>query len=547
VYQTGEGWQLRSMGDLDARLIPGGAGQGVPVGGGGIPPSTPMIVQSQANFSPFFSPDGQWLAYWTLPGELRKIAVGGGPPITICAAQVPLGASWGPDNTILFAQLDGIMRVSATGGKPERVVEAREGEQMYGPQLMPDGRSVLFSVTADKGPNRWNVAEVVVQSLSSGQRTTVVQGGSEARYLPTGHLVYAVRDAVFGIGFDADRLRTNGSAVPLLQGVQQPVGVSAAGANYAVSDRGTLVYVAGSPSSRSLVWVNRSGAVAPIASIPPGTYEEPRLSPDGDHVLVTRNGDVWIYELASGRSTRLTRDGSSQMGVWDPAGSRIAYSSASGGNLEAWMTPADGSGQPRRLTSLGGQVHVDSWSPDGKLLTFHRHAPDGPLRAFVLPVDAADPQPQSLLQDEISPEGTDFSPDGRYVTYLSIETGQRQTYVRPYPGPAGRVPVSTGGGREPMWAANGDLFYRSLNGERMFAVTAQTTPKLKIGTPVQLFQGRYYIPATGSPRPQYDVTADGQRFLMLANNTGTDSTADRSRIVVVQNWFEELKRLVPVN
>jgi serine/threonine-protein kinase len=530
AYQAAEGWYLRSMGDLDARLITASNG------------SRPGL-----NTSPFFSPDGQWLAYWAAPGELKKVAVNGAPPITICAWGNPLGASWSPDNTILLAQREGIMRVAANGGNPELLIQAREGEELYGPQLMPDGRSVLFSVTTDKGPNRWNLAQVVVQSLSSGQRTIVVQGGSEARYLPTGHLLYALRDTVLAIAFDADRLTTTGGAVPLFQGVQQPVGVSAAGANYAVSDQGTLVYVTGSRPSRSLVWVNRSGDAVPIASIPPGSYQEPRLSPNGDRVLVTRDTDIWIYELASGRNVRLTRDGSSQMGVWDPTAARIAYSSASSGNLEAWVAPADGSGQPRRLTNLGGQVHVDSWSPDGKLLTLHHHAPDGPVNAFALAMDAADPQPQRFLQDEISPEGADFSPDGRYIAYLSIATGQREIYVRPYPGPEGRVPVSVDGGREPMWAANGDVFYRSLNGERMFAVSAQTAPKLGVGTPMQLFQGPFYIPATGSPRPQYDVSADGQRFLMLAAAASNDAAAARSRIVVVQNWIEELKRLVPIN
>ena len=530
VYQSSSGFYLRSMADLDAHRLNA-------AGTGGV--TGPGLIAS-----PLLAPDGQWLAFFGTPGELKKVSVTGGAAVTICKASIPFGASWAADNTILFGQREGIMRVSANGGTPELVIRAAEGEQMYGPQLMPDRRSILFSVTTDQGPERWNRAQVVVQSLSTGQRTVVVQGGSEARYLPTGHLIYAIRDAVLATAFDPDRLTTTGGAVPLLQDIQQPVGVNAAGANYAVSDEGTLIYVTGNQSSRSLVWVNRGGATAPIGSIPPGTHQEPRLSPDGDRVLVSRDGDIWVYELASGRSTRLTRDGSSRMGVWDPAAARIAYSSASGGNLEAWVAPADGSGQPRRLTSVGGQVHVDSWSPDGKLLTFHRHADNGPVSAFVLPMDVENPQPQSFLQDEINPEGADFSPDGRYVTYLSIETGRREIYVRPYPGPQGRVPVSVGGGREPMWAANGDLFYRGLNGDRMFAVSAATTPKLKIGTPVELFRGSYYIPATGSPRPQYDVTADGQRFLMLASAAGTDSES-RSRIVVVQNWFEELKRLVP--
>jgi serine/threonine-protein kinase len=200
------------------------------------------------------------------------------------------------------------------------------------------------------------------------------------------------------------------------------------------------------------------------------------------------------------------------------------------------------------LTTLGGQVHVDSWSPDGRILTMHQHPAQGPTIIFMLPMDRADATPEPFPQAPIGSEGADFSRDGRHVAYSSTETGRREIYLRPYPGPGGQTTVSVGGGMEPMWATRGDeMFYRSLNGDRMFAVPVTTGPALKVGTPVQLFQGRHYIAPTGSPRPQYDVSSDGQRFLMLASTTGTDASLARPRIVVVQNWHEELKRLVPTN
>jgi Tol biopolymer transport system component len=333
-----------------------------------------------------------------------------------------------------------------------------------------------------------------------------------------------------------------------VEGVQRPRGVAAAGANYAVSDQGTLAYVSGAAVLRSLVWVNRKGtAPEPINTIPPDEYEDPRLSPDGTRVLVTRDGDIWIYDIASGRTSRATRDGVSLMGVWDPTGAQVAYSSGRGGNLEAWVVPADGSAEPRQLTTLGGQIHVDSWSPDGRLLTLHRHAPEGGVDIFVVPMDQADRKPRLFVEGLVVAEGADFSPDMRYVAYLSPESGRREIYVRPYPGPGGQVTVSVGGGREPIWSANGEVFYRSLTGDRMFAVSITTTPTLTVGSPVELFQRPYYISPTGSPRPQYDITADGQRLVMLAPGPGLTSTLGGSRIVVVQNWREELKRLVPVN
>jgi hypothetical protein len=233
------------------------------------------------------------------------------------------------------------------------------------------------------------------------------------------------------------------------------------------------------------------------------------------------------------------------MGVWDPTGSQIAYSSARKGNLEAWVEASDGSGPPRQLTSLGGQVHVDSWSPDGRTLSIHHHPREGFTSILMLPVDTADPQPRVFLTGDFNAEGAEFSRDGRYVTYQAEATGQREIYIRRDSKSGGQVTVSVGGGREPVWANNGDLFYRSLTGERMFAVSVTTEPALKVERPVELFQGAYYISPAGSPRPQYDVTRDGQRFLLLASAPGTNASAARPRMVVVQNWTEELKRLVP--
>jgi serine/threonine-protein kinase len=161
-------------------------------------------------------------------------------------------------------------------------------------------------------------------------------------------------------------------------------------------------------------------------------------------------------------------------------------------------------------------------------------------------MDRADAKPEVFLEAKVTAEGANLSRDGRYLSYLSQESGQREIYIRPYPGPGGQVTVSVGGGQEPVWARNGDLFYRSLNGQRMFAVPVTTAPALKVGTSVELFQGPYYVSPTGSPRPQYDVTTDGQRVLMLAPSPDTNTSRPRHRIVVVQNWFENVKRLLPV-
>jgi eukaryotic-like serine/threonine-protein kinase len=524
IYQTTTGLYRRAIGDLEARFIPG---------------------TEEYSYAPIVSPDGRWIAYFAGSGQLKKIPAAGGAPVTLCSATYPFGASWAHDNTILFGQAAGIMRVSADGGTPTLIVPANHGEQIYGPQLLPGGRALLFSATRKQGPNRWDEAQVVVEDLSSHTRTVVVEGGSDPRYLPTGHVIYALGDGLYGVRFDAARLQPTSGVVPLVQSVARSLGVAAAASHYSVSDEGTLVYIARSASSRSLVWVNRDGTAGTLATIPPGTHEEPRLSPDGRRVLVTRSGDIWVYDIASGRSDRITDDGTSQMGVWDPAGSQIAYSSARKGNMEAWVESADGSGEPRQLTSLGGQVHVDSWSADGRTLTLHHHPPQGPVNIYMLAMGGADAKPQAFVPGESSKESAEFSRDREYVSYLSNETGQREVYIRPYQKSGQRVTASVGGGREPVWARNGDLFYRSLNGEKMFSVSVKTSPTLNVGTPVQVFQGRYYVPPTGSPRAQYDLTADGQRFLMLAPVAAADSTQNQPRVVVVQRWFDEVRSKIP--
>ena len=526
VYQARDGLYLRSLSELEPH----------------------RIHEALDGANPFFSPDGQWVGYFSAAGHLNKISVSGGAPVALAPTTAPLGASWASDGTILFGQRAGIMRVSANGGTPELIVPAAENEELYGPQLMPDGRSVLFSVTTARGPNRWDEGRIVVQSLSSGTRSLVVNGGTAPRYLSSGHVVYTVRDALFGIPFDARRMAATGGPRPLVEGIQQPVGVSAEPSNYSVSNDGTLVFVSRVLPQRTLVW-RRRGATTdePIVAIPPGGYEDPRLSPDGSRVLVTSGGDIWIYDLASGRSSRVTRDGVSLMGVWEPSGARIAYSSAAGGNLEAWVAPVDGSGSPRQVTTLGGQIHVDSWSPDGRMLTVHRHAPVGPGSILTVSMEDAGREPQVFVEGKPSAEGADFSTDMRYASYLSIETGQREIYIRPYPGPGGQATVSVGGGREPIWSPNGEVFYRSPAGDRMFAVSAATAPALKVGPPLLLFEAPYYISPTNSPRPQYDVTPDGQRFLLISSGRGPDAGAARPKIVVVANWLEELKRLLPAD
>ena len=527
VYNTAEGLYLRSMDALEARLLPG----------------TEEVLES-----PVFSPDGQSLAYADRPdGQLKRLALSGGAPVVLGDGTRPMGVSWEADGTILFGDAAGIMRVSANGGTPELVIPAAEGEILDGPQLLPDGDSVLFTVGNRTGGvgTQWTDAQIVAESLTSGVRTVLLPG-TDARYVSTGHLVYALDDGLFGVAFDADSLTVVGGSVSLVQGVVRAG--FAASANYAVSDNGTLFYLAGTATSgSSLAWVDWAGMVDVLDTIPPKAYLGPRLSPNGERVLVVADGDAWIYDLASGRESPVTTDGSViRYADWTPSGTEVAYSSSRGSRGgTVWIQPADGSGTPRLLAALDGGVHLESWTPDGRTFAAHQHVASG-SNLLMIPSDGADAEPETWLEREFSDYGAVFSPDGRYVAHVSDQTGEREIYIRPFPGPGGQETVSVGGGDEPAWASNGELFYRRRSDYAMMVVEVSTEPTLNVGQPRELFRGGVY--PGGPPRAKYAVTADGQRFLMSADLVASPGreAGTGPKVVVVQNWVEELKARVPV-
>ncbi len=489
--------------------------------------STPIPGTDESPTGPFFSPDGQWVGYFSSrDNKLKKIALTGGAAVTLCDAVNPNGApSWGADDTIVFGQPNGIMRVSANGGTPEMLIA---GSAAGNPQILPGGKYVLFQGARN---------EIVVQPLESGE-PKVLLVGQRAQYIPTGHLIYGLEGVLFAVRFDAAKLEVVGGPVPLVEGVRTDGGPH----QYAVSDSGALVYVPGSAAQRTLVWVDRNGIARPIETIPPGNYSGPRLSPDGKRVAIMADGDVWIYDMDSGRRSRVTSDGKSEIYVeWDPAGTRVAYSSRRDEeSVNVWIQPSDGSGQAEQLTDLDGNVDLDSWSPDGRVLAVHHHPRQGTQDILMVPLAEANRKPEPFLVRGFVDEGSTFSPDGRYIAYVSTETGQNEVQIRPYPGPGGQVTVSVGGGSKPMWSRNGELFYRSLAGDRMMSVSVTTQPALTVGPPRVVFQERY--PTAAPFKADYDVTGDGKRFLMVADGT----TPAAARINIVLNWFEELKARLPV-
>ena len=313
-----------------------------------------------------------------------------------------------------------------------------------------------------------------------------------------------------------------------------------------MSESGSLVYLPkGTPGSeRTLVWVDRQGAVEPLPA-PPRVYDDPHLSPDGQRLAVQvgeeGNSDIWIYHIPRGTLTRLTFEGGN-MPRWMPDGKRVTFTpQRAGGSWNLFWKPADGSGPAEQLMESEHGRWPSSWSPDGQVLAFTEFHPTTGWDVWVLPLQG-ERKPRPFLRTQFQEGGAVFSPDGHWLAYTSDESGQNEVYVQPFPGPGAKWQISNEGGNEPLWAKNGrELFYR--NGNKMMAVEITTQPTFRAGTPALLFEGQYYY-EPGPVSANYDITPDGQRFLMVKEGEREEAA---TQINVVLNWFEELKRLVPTD
>jgi serine/threonine-protein kinase len=509
---------------------------------------------------PFMSPDSHWVGFMTgaQGGDLKKVSITGGPAITLCRVNgAARGASWGAGDMIVFATADpttGLMSVPGSGGEPKVLTtrDPQQGEQDHlWPSFLPGGRAVLFTITSASGIEN---SQIAVLDLETGRKKVLIRGGSFAQYVGSGHLVYAVQGTLRAVRFDLTRLDVLGDPVPVLE---QVTTTNVGAADFSVSGQGTLVYVPGggqNGAARSLVWLNRQGREERIKS-PPRTYQFVRLSPDGTRAALEirdQDNDVWVWDFGHETLTRLTfNSGFDGNPVWTPDGRRIVFNSVRGGaqNNLYWQA-ADGTGTAERLTTSPNAQIAESFSPDGTRLIFRETLPKTAQDIHMLLITQApgekERQNRPLIETPFLEENADVSPDGHWLAYQSSESGSLQVYVRPFPNvDSGRWQVSTNGGSRPIWARNGhELFY--IEGrDRLMTVPVRTAPSFSAGNPTKLFEGRYFS-ATGGRT--YDVSADGQRFLMITADAATNepaSTSTPASMVVVERWFEDLKQRVP--
>jgi len=515
------------------------------------PESKPISGSEQSN-SPFFSPDGQWIGFYSgSESAIKKAPTAGGPPVPILKTTIPFGASWVGDR-VVFSDGNSIQSVSADGGEPTVLVRVERSQRAFGPTILGKDKAVLFAL-ADiaTGAVDWSKADIVVQPLPSGDRKVLVRGGTDPRVVRSGNVVYEAGGSLWAIPFDPVTFSVAGKAVPVIEGIQQPfAGPAASGlagaAQFSFSDSGSLLYIRGQNTlppepPRNLALVDRTGKAQPLP-LEPRAFQGPRFSPDGKRLVVSTTGNgtitkenvVWIYDLNAGSALRrLTFSGFDIYPHWSLDGRDVIFASQVESGL--FRQSADGAGSPERLTkSEPGVVHIPtSQNSSNKSLAFLSWPPNAVVNIWMLP--GGDTKPVKFL--ETPARDAVFSPDGKWLAYVT----SNQVFVQSYPA-GSKYQITTEGGFFPAWSPSGSqLFYTSPQRDKLFSVDVQTGASFSFSksSPVPLPPG--VLLGTTSAR-NYDIAPDGKQFVVVIP-VPQPAPAQRSnqQVELVQNWLEELK------
>ena len=510
------------------------------------------ITGTEGGDMPFLSPDDRWVGFWA-SGKLMKVSVDGGVPATLSNVTRPFGASWAPDNTVLFAtdEVSGLFKVSAEGGQPISLTtpDQAKGEISHRlPHCLPDGKSALFTIMSEGFDLHPRVA---LLDMKTRKWRVLLEDAADARYIPAGYVVFLRQGTLMAVPFDLGRLEVMGQPVPVIANVMQTLNLTNAAWNtaagqFSISDSGWLVYAEGGifpDRQNSLVWVDRQGKTETIAPFK-APFFAPRLSPDEKQIAYQNLGrETWVgvYDINRGTANRLTGEGRASFPNWTPDGKRLVFGWCKEGAPNLYWQPADGSGAMERLTKSDFWQSPGSWSPDGATLAFVEINLETGMD--ILTLDLKSRRTTPFLNSRAGEAGPELSPDGRWLAYTSNETGRLEVYVRPFPGPGGKWLISQEGGREPLWARSGkQLYYRSLDGKEVWAVDFQAGAGFSASKPRLLLKLTERM-GVGVPIRGWDVSLDGQRFLMVKPEDVKPTSV--TELVLVVNWIEDLKRLAP--
>ena len=499
--------------------------------------------------SPFFAPDGEWIAFFA-DSKLKKVALSGSAPVTVCDTPDAKGGSWSADGWITFAPFNsgGLLRVAATGGVPAPLTTLTGNEVLHGwPQVLPGGHGVLY--TSNTSRTDWDDANIVVQPLPTGAPMVVQRGGFYARYVPSGHIIYVHGERLFSIPFDLERLRVQGPPVAVLDLLMSnPNGGSA---QFAASDTGTFVYQSGRAAvfaGAPIEWMNQSGQRTLLRATPTN-WGNPRFSPDGTRLAVEINNgkemDIWVYEWATDRPARLTIDAAqNQKPVWTPDGRRIVFWSNRDKQQNLYWQRTDGTGAVERLTHSENPQSAASWHPNGKILAFQETRPQTGADLMTVEITGDEMSgwkpgtPKVFLSTPAIEREPVFSPDGRWIAYQANDRGRFEVYVRPFPGPGGMWQISMTGGITPTWSRAGqELLYRTPENQLMAVSYTTSGDSFRFEKP-RLWADGYLGPQTG--QRSFDLHPDGKRVAVSPDPT---SRRQPDRLVFVFNFFDELRRL----
>jgi len=517
-------------------------------------PKATELPGTEGAFAPFFSPDGQWVAFFA-PGKLKKISVEGGATIDLCNTGFPEGGSWGDDGNIIAAlgDLSALSRVPSGGGTPQllNTLDEQAGEiTQRWPQILPGGKAVLF--TSQTILSRFDAANIDVMSLANHSRKTLVRGGTFGRYLPSGHLIYVNRGTLFALPFDLDRLEIRGTPAPLLENLAYSAfGFAQFEFSRQLSGPGTFVYRSGSGSGNGLVtvdWLVATGKTQPLLA-KPGIYGRPSISPDGERLALEAgdgsDSDIWVYEWRRDTMTRLTQGGGGNNinPIWSPDGRYILFSAPGG----IFWTRSDGGGKPQPLTESKNLQVPFSFTADGKRVAFNEFTAASAYDILTVPVESGNSglragKPEAFLQTPFDERQPAWSPDGRWMAYTANDSGSYQVYVRAFPDKGGKWQISNSGGAYPEWSRNGhELFFRSPDNKIMVAAYTVKGDSFVADKPLLWSEKRLANFGLVGAKT-YDLAPDGKRIVgLVPAGTGEDQKA-QNHVIFLENFFDEVRR-----